>query len=257
MRRLTAIGAAALSVAACGASEVVSHSGIVPLASAARPSRTVLVLTQTLGYHHASIPWAVDALHRIAAQDGRYRMVLLPSATRLTPTALKGAAAVVFLLTTGELPLSRSDKRALVAFVHNGGGLVGFHSATDTFHHWPGYRAMIGAEFGHHPAPSTQPVVVEDPTSPLTRALSTSFVIHEEFYVFKHDPRPHVHVLVRLNTTRGGPDRPLVWCRRSGHGRVFYDALGHFPQTWSDARQLDLVSAGITWAAGLVRAPAC
>ena len=42
------------------------------------------------------------------------------------------------------------------------------------------------------------------------RALPPSFDIHEEFYVFDHDPRPHVHVLVRLDTSRGGPDRPLV-----------------------------------------------
>jgi len=34
----------------------------------------------------------------VAARDGRYRLVFLPSASRLTPTALKGSAAVVFLL---------------------------------------------------------------------------------------------------------------------------------------------------------------
>jgi type 1 glutamine amidotransferase len=100
-------------------------------------------------------------------------------------------------------------------------------------------------------------VVVEDRRSRLTRALPATFAIHEEFYVFKRDPRPHVHVLVRLDTSRAGPDRPLVWCRRSGQGRVFYDALGHFPQTWSDPRQLELVADGIAWAAGLGRAPTC
>ena len=247
----------ALSIAACGAPAGASRSGITSPARAGQPSRKVLVLTQTLGFHHASIPWAVDALRRVAARDGRYRVVFIPSAATLTPTALKGAAAVVFLLTTGELPISPSEKHALLAFVHHGGGLIGFHSATDTFHHWPGYIALIGAEFSYHPVPSTERVVVEDRSTPATRALPPSFDIHEEFYVFKHDPRPHVHVLVRLDTSRGGPDRPLVWCRRSGSGRVFYDALGHFPQTWSDPRQLALVSGGIAWAAGLARAPSC
>jgi hypothetical protein len=217
----------------------------------------LLVLTQTLGYHHASIPWAVAALRRVAARDGRYRLVFLPSASRLTPAELRGAAAVVFLLTSGELPLSPSEKRALVAFVHGGGGLVGFHSATDTFHHWPGYISLIGAEFSHHPLPSTARLVVEDRSTPATRSLPAGFMIHEEFYVFKRDPRPRAHVLVRLDTGPGGPDRPLVWCRRSGRGRVYYDALGHFPQTWSDSRQLMLVSGGIAWAAGLTRAQSC
>jgi type 1 glutamine amidotransferase len=257
VRRLAAITASAGSVAACGASDGVSPVGTASPATAGQPGRTVLVLTQTLGFHHASIPWAVAALRRVAARDGRYRVAVLPSAARLTGTALKGAAAVVFLLTTGELPISVSDKHALVNFVHAGGGLIGFHSATDTFHRWPGYITLIGAEFSHHPVPSTERVVVEDRSTPATRSLPASFEIHEEFYVFKHDPRPHVHVLVRLDTSRGGPDRPLVWCRRSGRGRVFYDALGHFPQTWSDPRQLVLVSGGIAWAAGLVRAPSC
>ncbi len=217
----------------------------------------MLVLTQTLGFHHASIPSAIDALRRVAARDGRYRVVFLATASSLTPSALKHAAAVVFLLTTGELPLSPSGKRALVAFVDDGGGLVGFHSATDTFHHWPGYIRLIGAEFSYHPLPSTERLIVEDRGTPATRALPASFTIHEEFYVFKRDPRPRVHVLVRLDTHSGGPDRPLVWCRRSGRGRVFYDALGHFLQTWSDARQVALVSGGIAWAAGLVGAPTC
>ncbi len=257
MRRMVAISAMVLSVAACGTADGVAPIGHTSAIRAGPAGRTVLVLTQTLGYHHASIPWAVDALRRVAARDGRYRVVFLAGASKLTPSALKRSAAVVFLLTTGELPLSPSEKQGLLSFVHRGGGLVGFHSATDTFHHWPAYIRLIGAEFSHHPLPSTERVVVEDRRSPATQALPASFAIHEEFYVFKHDPRPHVHVLVRLATGRGGPDRPLVWCRRRGGGRVFYDALGHFPQTWSDARQLALVSGGIAWAAGLVRAPDC
>ena len=241
MRRLAAIAAVLLAIAACSSSVGVARSGVT-VARARPAARTVLVLTQTLGFHHASIPAAIDALRRTAARDGRYRVAFLRSASRLTPAALKSAAAVVFLLTTGELPFSRSQKHALLAFVHGGGGLVGSHSATDTFHHWPGYIKLIGAEFSHHPAPTTERVIVEDRSTPATRLLPHSFAIHEEFYVFKHDPRSHVHVLVRLDTPRGGPDRPLVWCRRSARGRVFYDALGHFPRTWSDPRQLELVS---------------
>ena len=254
--RLAAAVTVALVVAACGGSGGAPRTRLESFATDTHPTRAVLVLTQTLGFHHASIPWAIAALRRVAAGDGRYHMVFLPSASDLTPDALKRATAVVFLLTSGELPLSRTEKRALLDFVSHGGGLVGFHSATDTFHHWPEYISLIGAEFSHHPLPSTERVIVEDRSTPGTRELPASFAIHEEFYVFKHDPRPRVHVLARLDT-HGGPDRPLVWCRRSGSGRVFYDALGHFPQTWSDPRQISLVSGGIAWAAGLAKAPSC
>ena len=214
----------------------------------------MLVLTQTLGYHHASIPAAKAALRRIAIRDGRYRLTFLPSATQLTPRALAHASAVVFLLTTGTLPLTPTDKRALVAFVHHGGGLVGFHSATDTFHHWPAYIAMMGAEFSHHPHPSTQRVTVDDRSTPMTRALPKAFSIHEEFYVFSHDPLSRLHVLARLD---GRVDHPLVWCRRAERGRVFYDALGHFTQTWSNPLQIAMATGGIAWATGLASAPSC
>jgi len=225
--------------------------------AAARPALRVLVLTQTRGYHHASIPTALAALQRLAHVDGRYALVPLASAAQLGPSTLRGAAGVVFLLTSGELPLSTAGKQALTSFVRGGGTLIGFHSAADTFHHWPGYIRMIGAEFSHHPLPSTQRLIVEDRGNAATRTLPASFQIHEEFYVFTHDPRRISHVLVRLDTGPGGPDRPLVWCRRFGHGRVFYDALGHFLQTWQDARQIALVSGGVAWALRLGPAGRC
>jgi uncharacterized protein len=256
----TAVAAVAVSIAACGSSASSTHSSPPPArpASVDKPAvPTVLVLTQTLGYHHMSIPTAMATVRGGAARSGRYRVVFLASATQLTPVALRHAAAVMFLLTTGELPMDAADKRALVAFVRGGGGLIGFHSATDTFHHWAAYKAMIGAEFSHHPHPSSQRVIVTDHSTPATHALPASFLIHEEFYVFKHDPRPHVHVLAELDTGPGGPDRPLVWCRRFGRGRVYYDALGHFSATWHNRYQLTLVSGGILWAVGLASAPSC
>ena len=258
MRRLAAIAAVLLAIAACSSSVGVARSGVT-VARARPAARTVLVLTQTLGFHHASIPAAIDALRRTAARDGRYRVAFLRSASRLTPAALKSAAAVVFLLTTGELPFSRSQKHALLAFVHGGGGLVGFHSATDTFHHWPGYIKLIGAEFSHHPAPTTERVIVEDRSTPATRLLPHTALPSKGFLMSSNT------ILVPTLSTSWCGSTPRaaartvhwVWCRRSARGRVFSDALGHFPRTWSDPRQLELVSGGIAWAAGIATAPSC
>jgi type 1 glutamine amidotransferase len=255
-----AAAAAAVLIASCGSSASSGDTSppAVRAPSQAKPAvPTVLVVTQTLGYHHMSIPTAMATVRGIAARSGRYRVVFVAGAAQLTSAALRHAAAVMFLLTSGELPMSAAEKRGLVAFVRDGGGLIGFHSATDTFHHWPAYKAMIGAEFSHHPQPSTQRVIVTDHSTRATNALSASFRIHEEFYVFTHDPRSHVHVLAELDTGPGGPDRPLVWCLRFGHGRVYYDALGHFSATWHNRSQFTLVSGGILWAVGLAAAPSC
>jgi uncharacterized protein len=134
---------------------------------------------------------------------------------------------------------------------------VGTHSATDTLHSWPGWSRMLGARFQRHGAPTTGRVVLEDRRHPATRRLPASIRLREEFYEFTSSPRARAQVLLRLDPSSVPdelrPDIPLAWTRRFGRGRVFYDALGHFPETWSDTRQRRLVAGGLRWALRLVR----
>ena len=222
--------------------------------------RRVVVVTQTAGFHHDSIPAAVALLRRIA-HNRHYQMRFLASVDKLTPKRLARAGAIVFLNTSGELPMSDAQKSALLAFVHSGKGFVGTHSATDTLHGWADYARLLGGEFETHPYVGEGRVVVEDRRHPATRRVPASFLIREEFYVFRIDPRCCSHVLARLDVSSFGgdaaDDRPLVWCRRVGKGRVFYDALGHFGETWSERTQQRLVAGGLAWALGLAGAGAC
>jgi uncharacterized protein len=202
------------------------------LAAAAVAPAQVLVVTETRGFVHDSIPAAKAMVGSLG-----YRTAFLSGASGLTAKRLRHARAVVFLNTSGELRLDAAGKRRLLAYVRDGGGLVGTHSAGATFHHWPQFQTMLGAEFRGHPPPGPASVEVVDHAFTATR----SFAITEEFYVFKR--RAPFHVIARL---RGGG--PLVWSRRYGRGRVFYDALGHFPATWSDPNQRRLVADGLRWA---------
>ena len=59
----------------------------------------------------------------------------------------------IMFFTTGELPLSDSQRRAFTDFIRAGGGFVGVHSATDTFYQWPEYREIIGGGAPGAPAP--------------------------------------------------------------------------------------------------------
>ena len=56
--------------------------------AAARTPHRILVLTETRGYHHASIPAAIAALRRLAAADHRIALTFLPSARLLTADSL-------------------------------------------------------------------------------------------------------------------------------------------------------------------------
>lgn len=232
-----------------------------PPAGAASTEPRVLVVTETAGFHHDSITAARGWLRRLGQRTKRFDTVLLARARDLTARRLDRAGAVVFLNTSGEVSLGKGGRSRLLRFVREGGGLVGTHSATDTLSRWSEWGPLIGALFSHHPFTGTGRVIVEDRDHPATRGLGASFQMREEYYFFKSNPRDRAHVLARLDVASfggdGAEDRPLVWCRREGEGRVFYDALGHFAATWGTKRQRRIVSGGLRWALGLEPAPAC
>jgi type 1 glutamine amidotransferase len=204
------------------------------LAAAALAQPQVLVVTETRGFVHDSIP----AAKAMVATLG-YRTIFLKGARELTARRLRTADAVVFLNTSGELRLDAAGKRRLLAYVRNGGGFVGTHSAAATFRDWPAFQRLVGAEFLGHPPPGPGRVDVVDRAFTATR----SFTIAEEFYAFR--ARAKRHVIARIHD-----GAPLIWSRRYGRGRVFYDALGHFIATWSDPHQRGLVADGLRWAIG-------
>jgi len=224
----------------------------VPAAASAEP--VAYALTETAGFHHDSIPAAEGLLRRLGERSRRYDVRFLRSASQIRPRLLRRAGAVVFLNTSGELPLDAAGKRALLSFVRGGGGLVGTHSASDTFHGWPSYTRLLGGEFESHPITGDARVIVETRRHPATRPLPRTFVTRDEFYFFQANPRRSATVLARLDVPE---DRPLVWCRHSGRGRIFYDALGHFPENWSEPEQRSLVRGGLEWALGLESARIC
>ncbi len=220
-------------LAAALVAAALAHPG-PPAQTTPLPPPQVLVVTETRGFVHDSIP----AAKAMVASLG-YRTTFLAGADRLTAGRLRTAGAVVFLNTSGELHLDAAGKRRLLAYVRGGGGFVGTHSAADTFAKWPAFQRLIGAEFRGHPPAGPGRVDLVDHAFTSTR----SFAITDEFYAFRG--RAKRHVVARVHG--GGP---LVWWRRYGRGRVFYDGLGHFPATWSDAHQRALVADGLRWAIG-------
>ncbi len=220
---------------------------------ARRRRRRVLVLTQTRGYHHASIPTALAALQRIGALRRALHARPCWRARRSSRSStLHRAAAVVFLLTSGELPLSAAAKRALSGFVRGGGALIGFHSATDTFHHWPGYIGMIGAEFSHHALPSHPAADRRGPRQ--RRDADPAGELPDPRGVLRLQARPTAHV-ARARPPRHRPGRPrpparVVPARRPRPGllrraRPLPPDVARRPPASRSAR------GGIDWALGL------
>jgi type 1 glutamine amidotransferase len=207
-------------------------------------------------------------------------------AEKMSPAALRNYDAVIFANTTGDLPLP--DKQAFLDWIASGKGFVGMHAAADTFHGFPGYIDMIGAEFKTHGAQVEVEAINQDQECPACRHLPAKWAVFDEIYQFKNFDRAKVHGLLTLdkhpnNKTPG--DYPVSWCKEYGGqavpipanggalliqkdwhskpGRVFYTSFGHREDVWdpnwkdrknpkevAEAYQAHIL-AGIKWALGL------
>lgn len=154
----------------------------------------------------------------------------------------RSSDVLVFYYTGGEL--TDAQKNALLGFVAGGKGYVGIHSAADSFHGCPEYRAMVGGYFVTHPQYRTYQVSVADAEHPITKDL-VEFMVTDEQYIVDYDPR--VHVLA--SALYQGRAMPVAWTRSWGEGRVFYLALGHCPDSCEDEHFKLLLTRGAVWAA--------
>jgi type 1 glutamine amidotransferase len=243
---------ASLLIAGCSnRSPSTSGGGVTQPTTQGSPVR-VLMLTATRGFRHDSIPVAKEVMSGLAASSGLFTVTATEDVSSITASALSSYDVLFFALTTGELEFTSEQKSAIVNFVSQGKGFLGVHSATDTLYEWPDYGRLVGAYFKEHPWTQPATVVVEDGSNPSTAGLGDRFSITEEFYTFRDNPRPRVHVLLHLDAQSVGAegDYPLAWTQPFGSGRSYYNALGHFEESWRDPRfQRQLVGA-VQWAAG-------
>jgi type 1 glutamine amidotransferase len=220
------------------------------------------------GYQHDVVRRGQDGRPSLAertvaelGRDGAFEVAF--AQTRAEVLALTGADLrrfdAVLLFTTGDVPLRPDVRRELLAGVQAGRGLVGVHSATDTWDDSEEYAACLGGRFDGHPWHQRVGIVVEDSGHPATTSLASRLDIADEIYQFREWDRRQVHVLLRLDLASVNPglgaradrDYALAWHRRCGSGRVFYTALGHRPEVWKDPRFQRHLQGGIRWALGL------
>jgi len=237
-------------LAAIGCSSNGTSTSPTSAVPSGRGSTRVLMLTATAAFRHESIPAARQAMAGLAASSGEFSLTATEDMSSLSADNLRAYDVVMFALTSGELSLSTAQQTALLDFVISGHGFIGVHSATDTLYEWPDYGRLIGAYFREHPWTQQGTVIVEDPSHPAAAGVGDRFSILEEFYTFQENPRGRVHVLLRLDAASVGAtgDYPLAWVQPFGAGRVYYNALGHFSETWNDVRFQRQLAGAIRWA---------
>jgi type 1 glutamine amidotransferase len=208
------------------------------------------MLTATAGFRHDSITTARQVMSNLAASTGDFTVTATEQLSSINSSTLAGFDVLFFALTSGELPFTEDQKRSILDFVTGGHGFIGVHSASDTLYEWPDYGRLVGAYFKDHPWTQQATVVVEDRSHPSTMGLPERFTLTEEYYTFQRNPRGSVQVLLNLDPASVGTtgDYPLAWTQAVGRGKAYYNALGHFPETWNDARFQRQLEGAVRWA---------
>lgn len=231
-------------------------------ACAQQPKR-ILFFSHTAGFRHGSIEVAKRVLPNLAPTE--FTVTSSEDLSIINAASLRNFDAI-FFYTSGELALTDQQKRDLLEYVRNGGGFGGTHSATDCLYGWPEYGELIGGYFDNHPWTQKVRIDVEDPEHPIMAGFPSSFEITDEIYQFRAFSRDRVRVLMTLDprsvdlkaegVNRTDGDFALAWVRQYGQGRVFYIALGHLDEIFTDARIQRMLTNAFRWMTRLIEAPA-
>jgi type 1 glutamine amidotransferase len=266
---------------------------VAAVSLSAAPMR-VLYFTKSSGFEHSVIqqdngkPSVSEKVLTAVAAKNDMVITVSKDGSLFTPEYLKQFDVLLFY-TSGDLTSNGTDRypgipgtgvSALFDFVSAGGGFVGLHSTSDTFHtqergggnnprRLQRYRnygeaadpfaKMLGGEFIRHGPQQKAKATVVDPRFPGFDVAGAELNVQEEWYTLK-EFAPDNHVLLVMNTAgmQGGdylrPNYPLAWVRAHGKGRVGYNAMGHRDDVWDSAYYQAMLVGMLKWAGGRVDA---
>lgn len=249
---------------------------LVQTSLAAEPSR-VLFVTQSKGFTHGSVRRPKEtlapaevAMIQLGEQTGLFKVDCTQDAEAdFTKENLQNYDIVAFY-TTGDLPISQENldyffKEWLPAKGH---GVLGFHSAGDTYHNYEPYWDMIGGTFIGHPWGAGTKIVLSnhEPKNPLVSSFGDEFRYQDEIYMYRHWQPEKVHVLLSLDYSQSptggavnvehGYHVPVCWIKNYGDGKVYFNNLGHREVTWTNKEFLTSITNAVKWIRGEIEVDA-
>ena len=240
------------------AASLTSMLGAAAPAEAADQPR-VLLFSHSTGYRHGSIETGVAAIQGLGARE-KIAMVPSEDPNVFTDEGLRDFDAIVFLSTSTDPKKPESEwfqgarREALQAFVRRGGGIVGIHAASDSHYHWPWYGRLIGGRFTSHPPGTPEGTIrVVDPKHRANKGLPATVRRVDEWYYFD-DYNPEAKLLVTLDPASIGEKdvnpNPVSWTHEFEGARVFYTAMGHTNESFTDRNFLTHLAGGLRWVLG-------
>ena len=220
-----------------------------------------LLFTKTSGWHHESVLEGVTAI-RDLAKTHFFDVDWHEDAKHFNKENLAKYDVVIFLLTTGDI-LNEDQQQAFKAFIKQGKGFVGIHSASDTEYDWPWYKGLVGRTFVIHPTIQTAKITVENANFPGTELMPKQFLWTDEYYQFSDEHSDKLQYILSVDESTYAPEadwgtvkgqgmgdfHPIAWYQEYDGGRSFYTALGHMGSNYQQPMFLSHLYGGIYWAA--------
>jgi type 1 glutamine amidotransferase len=242
----------------------------LPSAPFAKPkkARTMLVIESLHGMSHNTIPHTNVMLEQFGAKTGAWKTVFDNDLTQLLPANIKKYDAVFLNDIVGEAFADPAVRESLLAFVKNGGGLIGIHGTPWASRNWTEFNELLGSMDAPHRIENGI-MKVYDPASPLVKMFDGKpLPFREEYYRFLIEGNRrlrwnNVRVLLTVDLDdpaveprpwegykRSDKIYPVSWVRTYGKGHVFYTSIGHMPETFMTPVLVSHILAGTTFAIG-------
>ena len=169
--------------------------------------------------------------------------------------ALKKLHLIVPVWTMGKI--ANEQCNAVSAAVAAGVGLAGCHGGMcDAFRESTLWQFITGGNWVSHPGGDgvEYPVHIRNSSSGLMDGIN-DFTVKSEQYYLHVDPAVEVlattpfPVVDWFHSTNRHVDMPVIWTKRWGHGRVYYNSLGHHNDVFDVPEALETMRRGLVWAA--------
>ncbi|CAM4378992.1 ThuA domain-containing protein [Paenibacillus typhae] len=169
---------------------------------------------------------------------------------------LLGLSLIVPIWTMGEI--SNEQLQPVLKAVASGVGLAGCHGGMcDSFRNSVEWQFMTGSQWVAHPFNDGVDYVVnmvQSSSSPLIEGIK-DFKVKSEQYYLHVDPCINVLATTTFPISEGPHSAngvitvPVVYTKKWGEGRVFYNSLGHHADIFDIPEAKELMRRGFVWAA--------
>ena len=221
-------------------------------------SRVLVYQRNGQGFVHDNLTASAAAIQELGAQKG-FGVDVSSNAAVFEDRNLRQYQALIFANSNNEAFENDAQRAVFQRYLRSGGGFMGIHSSTGSERPWAYFQQMQGAKFLRHPPLQKFTINITDPGHPSTAHLNNTWAWTDECYFFTN-VNPDIHVLLSLETktlkdpklaTAPGQKSngvfPLAWCHEFEGARVFYTALGHKIECYSDPIFRKHLLGGIQW----------